>query len=222
MVANFPEMRATTAGAALGCAPQREPGGTDAEPLDPDPVDPSSLEPPTDDPMDELDELELDDPVIDEAALPELDVEDAETPVRDSTHDDLLDRGWLERAAEDDKDDERSVDEEIGLTIDLDGPLEDDDSAQVVDLDVGSLLTSLPSDGTELELDIDPREGRADTGLGSLHGSLQDVLLPEDVDAEHDDREVGDDERFPVFDPDDRAPRPGGDDESEIGPDELS
>jgi hypothetical protein len=39
-------------------------------------------------------------------------------------------------------------------------------------------------------------------------------LLSEDED-EHDDREVGDDDRFPVFDADDqRSPSPSADDES--------
>lgn len=178
-----------------------------------DPVEP--LTPDADE--EEHDELELDDPVIDEAALPELDTEDAEAIQRDSGYDDLLDRGWLERTAEEDWDDERSVVDDIGLTIELDSPAGDDDGAQVVDLDVGSLLTSLPSDGTELDLEPGLAQERGELGIGVL----RDVLLPEDED-EQDDREVGDDARFPVFDDDGRPARPRSDDESEIGPDDLS
>ena len=186
------------------CAPDRD--GDDAvEPLTPD-VDEQ-----------EHDELELDDPVIDEAALPALDTEDPEAPLREPGFDDLIDRGWLEKAAEEDWDEERSPPEDIGLTIELDSPGGDDDGAEVVDLDVGSLLTSLPSEGTELDLEPGLAQERGDFGAGALGG----VLLPED-DDEQDDREVGDDDRFPVFEEDKRPARPLGDDESEIGPDELS
>jgi hypothetical protein len=166
----------------------------------------------------EYDELELDDPVIDEAALPELDTEDAEAGSLQPGYEDLLDRHWLERAADDDLDDERSAEDDIGLTIDLDSSRDEEEGAQVVDLDVGSLLTSLPSEGTELDLEPGPMLERADTTLGV--GALRDVLLPEDED-ERDDREVGDDERFPVFDDAERQPR-APDDDSEIGPDDLS
>lgn len=188
------------------CSPERDTS---------DPVDPSAADP------EELDyeELELDDPIIDEAALPALDTEDAEAGLREPGFDDLIDRRWLERAAEDDWEDEHSPVDDIGLTIELDGSPDEEDGAQVVDLDVGSLLTSLPSEGTELDLEPGPLPDRADSPLGI--GALRDVLLPED-DDEHDDREVGDDERFPVFDEHaERTPR-GSDDESEIGPDELS
>ena len=99
------------------------------------------------------DELELDDPIIDEGAFPELDMEDAEAPVREPGYDDLIDRSWLERGADEDWDDERSTVDDVGLTIELDSPASEDDGAQVVDLDVGSLLTSLPSDGTELDIE---------------------------------------------------------------------
>jgi hypothetical protein len=78
----------------------------------------------------------------------------------------------------------------------------------------------LPSEGTELDLEPNPERGDASIGLGAL----RDVLLPEDDDEdEQDDREVGDDARFPVFDPDaERSPRLLPDEESEIGPDDLS
>jgi hypothetical protein len=187
------------------CSPERDTS---------DPVEPASPD------VEELEyeELELDDPVIDEAALPALDTDDAEAGLREPGFDDLIDRRWLERGADDDWDDEGSSVEDIGLTIELDSAPDEEDGAQVVDLDVGSLLTSLPSDGTELDLEPGPLLER-DSPLGI--GALRDVLLPDD-DDEHDDREVGDDERFPVFDEHaERQPR-SSDDESEIGPDDLS
>jgi hypothetical protein len=188
------------------CSPERD----TSDPVEPAAADPEELD---------YEELELDDPIIDEAALPVLDTEDAEAGLREPGFDDLIDRRWLERAAEEDWDDEHSPVDDIGLTIELDGSPDEDDGAQVVDLDVGSLLTSLPLEGTELDLEPGPLPERADSPLGI--GALRDVLLPED-DDEHDDREVGDDERFPVFDEHaERIPR-GSDDESEIGPDDLS
>jgi len=185
-------------------------------PTEPEPGD--SAEPADSDEL-ESDELELDDPTIDESALPELDMEDAEAPVRETGYEDLIDSGRIERESDEGWDDERSVVEDVGLTIELDSPADDDDGAQVVDLDVGSLLTSLPSDGTELDLDASLHE-RGESSFGS--GVLRDVLLPED-DDEHDDGEVGDDARFPAFDDDaKRSPRPSSDDEADIGPDDLS
>ena len=188
-------------------------------PNDHDPLDPP--QPATQD-EDELEHeaLEVDDPIIDEGAFPALDTEDAEATVREPGYDDLIDRGWLERGADEGWDDERSPIEDVGLTIELDSPESEDDGAQVVDLDVGSLLTSLPSEGTELDIEPGPFQERVDATLGI--GALRDVLLPEE-DDEQDDREVGDDERFPVFDDHaERPERPSSDEESEIGPDELS
>jgi hypothetical protein len=190
------------------CAPERD----TSDPVEPASPDREDLE------HDEV-QLELDDPVIDEAALPKLDTDDAEAGLQEPGFDDLLDRRWLERGADEDWDDERSVVEDIGLTIELDSAPDEEDGAQVVDLDVGSLLTSLPSEGTELDLEPGPLQERGDSAVGV--GVLRDVLLPED-DDEQDDREVGDDARFPVFDDHaERQPRVP-DDESEIGPDDLS
>jgi hypothetical protein len=162
--------------------------------------------------------LELDDPTIDESQLPPLDEEDAELPARDSGYGDLLDRDWLERAAgEDDREDEASVEVEE-FTIELNGPSADDDATQVVDLDVGSLLTSLPGEGTELDLDppdLERPRGESDGALAI--GALRDMLLP-DMDEESDDHEIVDDERFPAFDDaSDIGRRPGRD-----GSDETS
>jgi hypothetical protein len=200
----------------MTCSPERDTSDP-VRPALPDSERPDSERP--DQEELEYEELELDDPIIDEAALPELDTEDAEAGLREPGFDDLIDRRWLERVADEDSDDERSVVDDIGLTIDLDSAPDEEDGAQVVDLDVGSLLTSLPSEGTELDLEPGPLQERGDSPIGI--GALRDVLLPED-DDEHDDREVGDDERFPVFDEHaERQPR-GTDDESEIGPDDLS
>jgi hypothetical protein len=205
------------------CSPERD--TSDPDTSGPDTSGPDTSGPDTSGPVApdreelEYEELELDDPIIDEAALPELDTEDAEAGLREPGFDDLIDRRWLERAADEDWDDERSPVDDIGLTIELDSAPDEDDGAQVVDLDVGSLLTSLPSEGTELDLEPGLMQERGDAPLGI--GALRDVLLPDD-DDEHDDREVGDDERFPVFDEHaERQPR-GSDDESEIGPDDLS
>ena len=139
-------------------------------------------------------ELDLDDPEIDEAGLPPIDMDDAEALVQETGYGDLLDTSWLERTTADEPEDERATPEDIGLTIELDDPDMDDD-AQVVDLDVGSLLTSLPSEGTELDLD----SGGMDGSLAIA--ALRDVLLP------------GDDDRFPAFDDaSDIEPRPSLDD----------
>jgi hypothetical protein len=173
---------------------------------------------PTDD--DAIEDLELDDPTIDEAELPQLDTDDADAIGHEPGYDDLLDRGWLERTADDAFEDEGAGVEDIGLTIDLDGPSDDEDGAQVVDLDVGSLLTSLPSDGTELDLEPLGHE-RSDAAIGV--GALREMLLPDSDDDGFDDREVGDDERFPVFDDaPGLAPRPSLDDDDASHNDELS
>jgi hypothetical protein len=167
-------------------------------------------------------ELEIDDTSIDEAALPELDTDDAEAIGQDPGYEDLIDHDRLERSAEGELDEEGAALDDIGLTIDLDGPAADDDGAQVVDLDVGSLLAPL-SEASEGELELEPfaRE-RGDVSVGI--GALRDLLLPDtgeedDRLAEHlDDREVGDDHRFPVFDDSrDIAREPSQDDDDEIG-----
>jgi hypothetical protein len=186
-------------------------GGNTTAP-DADPEDVESDEPEK--------ELELDDVAIDEAALPPLDMDDPENVVHDYGHDDLIDRSWLERAVEDDGDEERARRDDFGLTIDLGDAEDEDDPVQVLELDVGSLLTPLPADGTELDLDpggaLD-RDGAL--GIGALH----DMLLPEEDDRGVDDREIGDDARFPVFDDSsDIEPRRAPDDAEELPEEELS
>src|SRR6185295_2225570 len=120
--------------------------------------------------------------------------------------------------------DDRSSIEEVGLTIDLDELTSEEDGAQIVDLDVGSLLTPLPPDGVELELDPGPAHDRGALALGAL----RDMLLPEEDGGDGDEHDGGDDDRFPVFDDSpDRVssaipPRPANDDaDAEAGPDDL-
>lgn len=139
-------------------------------------------------------ELELDDISIDEAKLPQLDTEDPEASALEHAHDDLLDRRWLERPAEDEDDEERSVLDSLGVTIELNASGAEDE-AEVVDLDIGELLEPLSPDGTDTEPLIGHERGDGVFGITVL----QDILLPES-DDEHDDRDVGDDDRFPAFD----------------------
>jgi hypothetical protein len=169
---------------------------------------------------DEEVEIDLDDPTIDESLLPPLDEQDAEVLQPDSGYDDLLDESWLERVAGEEDDEEGTLLDGVGFTIELDEPSDDDDGAQVVELDVGSLLTSLPGEGTELDLDLRNDAARG-LGDGSLAiGAIRDMLLPDTEEDESDDTEIGDDERFPVFDDaSDINPRPGRDDAED--PDEL-
>lgn len=159
-------------------------------------------------------DLDLDDITIDEANLPHLDTEDPETIALQQEHDDLLDRRWLERAPEEDDDDERSALDELGVTIELNAAGAEDD-AQVVDLDIGDLLDALPLEGTDVQLSLEHE--RSDNALGVA--ALRDMLLPEsEADADTDDGEVGDDHRFPVFDDGAPAWRPvTGDDEGPEG-----
>jgi len=200
------KLRAAPAGRGLGAGASR----CTSPDADPEEIEGDEPEP----------ELELDDVTIDEAELPPLDMDDPETVTHDYGHDDLLDRGWLERTVEDDADDERARRDDFGLTIELGDVEDEDDPVQVLELDVGSLLTPLPADGTELDLDLGAgldRDGAL--GIGVLH----DMLLPEEDDGGVDDHEIGDDERFPVFDDSsDIEPRRAPDDAEEVPEDELS
>ena len=118
-------------------------------------------------------------------------------------YDDLLDKRWIDGVATvEEQDDEQGHSIDVGVTLDL--SLDDaDDVGQVVDLDVGPLLTSwpgeagLPTDG-ETERDAARDLGLHDASFGV--GALHDLLLPDASDSESADEEVGDDERFPAFD----------------------
>lgn len=165
-------------------------------------------------------DLDFDEPTIDESLLPPMDEQDPEVLQQDSGYEDLLDSSWLDRGAGEEDDADGTEIDAVGFTIELDEPSADDDAAQVVDLDVGSLLTSLPNEGVELDLDPrnDPQRGVSDGSLAV--GVLRDMLLPDTEELEHDDTEIGDDARFPVFDEaSDIAPRPGRDESND--PDDL-
>jgi hypothetical protein len=143
-----------------------------------------------------------------------------EAPAGDPEYSDLLDTEWLERMADARERDDDLVD--VGLTLDLTDRDEADELAQVLDLDVGILLTSLPAhvsrDGSP-----DGVEPERELGDGSLSvGALRDLLLPEEHavrERAEDDEEVGDDGRFPAFESSiEQGPRaPGADDDSSQG-----
>lgn len=160
-------------------------------------------------------DLDVDDIQIDEASLPLLDTEDPETLALEQEHDDLLDRRWLEQPVTDEDDEERSALDELGVTIELNASGAEDE-AEEVDLDIGDLLEPLPGDGADGDLSLGHERGEGAFGVAALN----DMLLPES-EEEHDERDVGDDDRFPAFDDGVPAWRPvQGDDE---GPDgELS
>jgi hypothetical protein len=128
---------------------------------------------------------------------------------------DLLDSKWLEREVDVLEPDDDVVD--VGLTLDLDDDDDDDENTYAVDLDVGTLLTSLLPTGADSD-SLEPALN--DGSLAS--GALSDVLLPEERAAkgraEEDDEAVGDDDRFPAFDDASGLPdRPDVDDDGSEG-----
>ena len=157
------------------------------------------------------------------SAGPSVERDDDDPPAGSDDHEDLLDTDWLQRADEDIAGDEDVLDE--ALTLDLNADDDADELAQVLDLDVGPLLTSLlpsaltgegvtgegaTSEGVDTTYELTAREP-SDAGFGL--GALREHLLPErpvdpartgkqqeEESAERGDDEVGDDERFPVFD----------------------
>jgi hypothetical protein len=149
--------------------------------------------------------------------------EEEDAPVVEPEYGDLLDARWLERGTEDLDPEDDLVD--VGLTIDLDDGETSDEVAQVTELDVGTLLTSLPDQEdaagvTALdEAEHAEREHvERSVGVGALH----DLLLPEERSGRRreDDEAIGNDDSFPVFDGL-SAPRPAAplDDDAE-GPSE--
>jgi hypothetical protein len=149
----------------------------------------------------DTDDSELPEPELDETELPALDTEDAEAPMQETPdYRDLLDDDWLERGAEvlTGEDDLTSY-VEFGVTIDLNGHESGEDLSQVLELDVGSLLTSLPNEIAELDVDVARDQGQSD-GFFAV-AALTDVLLPEDgrERSERVEDDLGDDERFPPF-----------------------
>jgi hypothetical protein len=156
------------------------------------------------------------------SAGPSVETDDDDPPAGSVDHGDLLDADWLQRADEDIAGDEDVVD--VALTLDLDADDDADELAQILDLDVGPLLTSLLpsalfsegvlsegvfSEGVDMTFELTAREP-SDVAFGL--GALREHLLPEgsldparageaqrEVGSERGDDEVGDDERFPVF-----------------------
>lgn len=127
---------------------------------------------------------------------------------------DLLDTKWLEREAGVLDPDDDLVD--VGLTLDLDDDDDDDENAYVVDLDVGTLLTSLLPGVA----DADASEPALNDGSLAA-GALSEVLLPEERalrQRAEDDEAVGEHEQFPAFDESERLPaRPALDDDGSEG-----
>jgi hypothetical protein len=129
--------------------------------------------------------------------------EEEDAPVVEPEYGDLLDARWLDRGTADLDPEDDLVD--IGLTIDLDDGDTADEAAQVTELDVGTLLTSLPaqeeaSDPTALDEAERAEREQAERSVGL--GALQDLLLPDERGGRRreDDEAIGNDESFPVFD----------------------
>jgi hypothetical protein len=156
-------------------------------------------------------DLDVDDIRIDEASLPQLDMEDPETLALEQAHDDLLDRRWLERPVVEDEDTDRSALDDLGVTIELNAAGAEDE-AEEVDLDIGEMLEPLSGDGADGDLPLGHERGDGAFGVAVL----RDMLLPE-REEEHDEHDVGDDDRFPVFDDGAPAWRPAQSDDE--GPD---
>lgn len=121
-------------------------------------------------------------------AAPDSGPEDPDEPEPD--YRDLLDEAWLERTVDvEDMDEGTPEVDDAALTLDLaDDDDEEEDAGQVVEFDVGSLLTLLPAGSGEGE-------------DGALDVDMFGDDLPAPLEGSGDgDEEVGHDERFPVFD----------------------
>jgi len=148
--------------------------------------------------LDEHIQLPLDGggPQLDAEALKEAELLDREPEFHDPDYEDLLDSGWIDRAAYiEELDDDRGNSLDVGVTLDLNDSDQDEELGQMVDLDVGALLTPLPK---ETESERDATRDSPDPSFAI--GALRDLLLPDESDAEVQDGERVDDERFPAFD----------------------
>jgi len=92
-----------------------------------------------------------------------------EAPAGDPEYGDLLDADWLDRVADARERDDDLID--VGLTLDLDDCDDGDELAQVMDLDVGILLTSLPLPVW--------REDGGFSGLNAADGVSSDGVSPD-------------------------------------------
>src|SRR5687768_13134461 len=104
-----------------------------------------------------------------------------EAPTGKPEYGDLLDADWLERVADARVRDDDLID--VGLTLDLDDRDDGDELAQVMDLDVGILLTSLP-------LPVS-REGGGSSELNAGDGASPDSVTPDSVTPDGTERELG-------------------------------
>jgi hypothetical protein len=139
---------------------------------------------------------------------------EAELFDREPDYGDLIDSGWIDRAARiEELDDDRNNSLDVGLTLDLSGSDDDEELGQMVDLDVGALLTPLPRD---LDGDRDAARDGGSTEAFAI-GALRDLLLPDESDAEIEQEQEIDDERFPAFDdgPVPASSRTGSDDDAD-------
>ena len=158
----------------------------------PDPLD-SNDEPDSD--LDEdiqlpagADRFRFDQDVLDDDALVD----------RQPDYGDLIDAGWIDRAAQiEELDDDKVNPLDIGFTLDLNDSRADDELGQMIDIDVGSLLTPLPNE-SESDRDAARDVGSSEAAFGV--GALHELLLPNASDAHTGEDESIDDEQFPAFD----------------------
>lgn len=139
-------------------------------------------------------------------------LKEAELLDREPDYGDLIDSGWIDRAAYiEELDDDRGNSLDVGLTLDLNDSDQDEELGHMVDLDVGALLTPLTK-----ESEGDREAARDSLDPSFAIGALRDLLLPDESEGEPRDGESVDDERFPAFDD---APVPTS---SRTGDDEAS
>ncbi len=154
-----------------------------------------------DEPADDSDELDEEAQLPMDAGLRPFESDEpteAELFEREPEYGDLIDSGWIDRAARiEELDDDRTNSLDVGLTLDLGGSDEDDELGQMVDLDVGALLTPLPRD-TDGERDAARDLGSTEPSFAI--GALRELLLPDPSDDEDEQEQEIDDERFPAFD----------------------
>ena len=137
----------------------------------------------------------------------ELD-EDADAIPPNPEYSDLLDVDWIGRGTDAEALDDDDV-SDVHLDLMQSGDTGELEEQLNLEFDVGSLLTSVPSEGA---VDLDAMISDVD----GMHSDARDLLLPA-TDAElpaRTDDEIGDDERFPVFEeaPPERPSVSSGDD----------
>jgi hypothetical protein len=125
--------------------------------------------------------------------LHELD-EEGDAAMPNPEYSDLLDVDWIGRGTDAESLDDDDV-SDVHLDLMQSGDPGELEESLNLEFDVGSLLTSVP---LERGVDLDA----ATLEIEVMHSETRDLLLP-DGDSEpavRGDEEIGDDERFPVFD----------------------